>query len=189
MNAARRLVAYHEAGHRVASYRLFPNRVRGRVTIVPDGDSAGHTFEEGMWQTDSTSIERQVVILYAGAVAELRLDRSRVEEIRAGARHDDAVAERLLGGIGLELEPKLRRRAAELVAEHWREVRALAKELLRHQTLSGREAELVCDAAAGGPNADQARRRLKRYRALWNASRASSSRRWLSWVSRPRSRA
>lgn len=177
----RRFVAYHEAAHHVASYRLFPDRVRGRVTIVPEGCVAGHNFEETMWERDPESFKAQVVILYAAAAAELRLDSSLVEEIRAGARADDAMAEELLGGLGLELEPKLRRRAADLVAEHWREIRAVARELLRRETLSGREAELVCDAAAGGPGAAAALRRLKHYRGLRKRARARG---WLSWASR-----
>ena len=44
----RRLTAYHEAGHLVASFRLFPDRVRGHVTIVPDErlEALGHLFQE-----------------------------------------------------------------------------------------------------------------------------------------------
>ncbi len=171
-------VAYHEAGHRVASYRLFPDRVRGRVTILPEGEAAGHCFEEGLWARDRRSIEAQVVMMYAGAAAELLLDRSRTEQVRAGARSDDAVAEELLGGIGLELEPPLRRRAQAFVAEHWSEINEVAKELLSRRFLTGTEAELVCDAAAGGRDAADAARRLKTYRVLRNASRARPS--WLS---------
>ncbi len=165
-------VAYHEAGHRVASYRLFPDRVRGRVTILPSGETAGHCFEEGSWGHDRPSMEAQVVMMYAGAAAELLLDASRTEEVRAGARSDDAVAEELLGGIGLELAPSLRRRATAFVTEHWSEIDAVAKELLRRRVLTGTEAELVCDAAGGGPDAADAAQRLETYRVLRKASRA-----------------
>lgn len=125
------------------------------------------------------SIEAEVAVYYAGAAAELRLDPSRAKWIREGARFDDAIGQILLGVRWLDLEPMVWRRATELVAEHWREIQAVAKELLRRKTLTGREAELVCEAATGGQRGFQALRSLKRYRAL---RRAARPRRWFSWT-------
>jgi hypothetical protein len=158
---------------------LFPDRVRGRVTIRPKGKAAGHCFEEGLWAHDRKSVEAQVVMLYAGAAAELVLDPSRTKEVKAGARCDDSVAEELLGRIGLELEPQLRRRANAFVTERWVEINAIAKELLRRRVLTGTEAELVCDTAVGGPHAADAARRLKKYRAL---RKPGGIRPWFPWA-------
>ena len=124
----------------------------------------------------STSIEAEVMVFYAGAAAELRLlNPSRARWIREGARTDDAIGQRLLGGRWFDLEPQVWRRATEFVAEHWREIQAVAKELLRRKTLTGREAELVCEAATGGQRGFQALRSLKRYRALRRAARPRRS--------------
>ncbi len=47
-------------------------------------------------------------------------------------------------------EPELRQRAADFVAEHWREVEALAAALVKHKKLAGDEASSVVDSTKKG---------------------------------------
>jgi len=61
------------------------------------------------------------------------------------------------------LEEELRARATDFVAEHWREIQAIAPELLKSNTLDDAEAELVLQAAGGD---QEAVGRLATYRRL-----------------------
>ncbi len=170
--------AYHEAGHFVAQYRLTPDDGTERVSIVPGEGTLGHhapasgledhfRLRDGVAEYDPAAVEAEIVILYAGAAADLHLDPSREEEVRAGAGSDDAKAAELLRDhLGRNRERDLRQRAADFVAEHWREIEAVAAELLERKTLNGTEAELILDAAAEGMDVKTA---LEKYRRLADA--------------------
>jgi hypothetical protein len=60
-------------------------------------------------------------------------------------------------------EQELRERSLALTRQHWKEIVALADELLRVRVLDDAEIQAICDAAAGDPDAI---RDLARYRAL-----------------------
>ncbi len=185
-------VAHHEAGHFVAAYHFNPNN-GDEVSIVPSNDGAlGHhtsvyglegqeratTHEErvaleaqfGSGTYDvieeyrPEDVNERVIVLLAGAEAELRLDQRRGSVVRSGARSDMEEVRKLIHAEHLE---DLRARARALVDEHWVEVAAVAAELVKRRRLDGVEAGFICDVARGEPDAEA---HLERYRALLAAT-------------------
>ena len=63
-----------------------------------------------------------------------------------------------------EREKSFRLKSGEMVETHWREIAAVANELLIHQTLDDTEVETIADIAAGVP--DVSLGDLVQYRAL-----------------------
>jgi len=169
--------AFHEAGHFVACCYLTPDHGTTQVSIVPDkkeGSAGHHSRLEGPgpvrgagtmedpFQYDPKEIKNYVVTLYAGAAAELRLDPSRTKEVSAGAEYDDRIAAQWLGdgvpgdhpGLGdATAEKRCRQRAATLVKKHWREIEAIAGELLVQREIDGEVACYILDLVRG--NSDE----------------------------------
>jgi hypothetical protein len=162
--------AYHEAGHFVTRHHLTPEEDPGPVSIIPDAGVDG--FHSAVVPQALDVVPDFITVLYAGAAAELRFDPSRDAEVRSGSRTDDMAAATLLRGgfeglgpgLGEHREEELRERARALVAEHWREIQALATELMKVHWLDGVEAGLICDAASGDQMA--AARLAQRWAAL-----------------------
>ena len=103
--------------------------------------------------------------LYAGGHAERKLDPTREP---TGIWGDEEDATDWLARSGWEhREEELRRQSAELVDKHWREIEAVAAELLERKTLDDTEVELIAEATVG---VDGAANSLQQYRALRAAS-------------------
>jgi hypothetical protein len=175
----REMSAVHEAAHFVAHVRLRPSHVWPmEVSIEKQGSSLGRFVAEGLGEADGLEqAENEIVVLYAGAAAELLKDATRSSIVRGGAASDDRQAEAVMS-IWLAartkkqrqaLQSRLRKRAQTFVRDHWAEVEALATDLLAAGTLDSDEASLIIDAAAGDPDAKIA---LTNHRALMEASRA-----------------
>ncbi len=143
--------AFHEAGHFVAHHYLVPSEVPVRFGIFDDG---GGYYAWGAPPSgepdDPGKMRGRVVAIYAGAAADLRLDPSREEAIRADAKHDDEQATKCLDRLGeLDREVMYRGQARAFVADHWREIQAVAATLLELETLRGDVAEMVLDLVNG----------------------------------------
>lgn len=162
----------------MAQHYLTPNDMAALLTIVPNEEcgSVGHlTRVDGLQDhiRESTpeeraklqmlgasdqsmiaeyhpeDVENEIVILYAGAAAELMFDPSRRRAVRAGARSDDAKARDLLRlYLGRpDREAELRQRAKTLVAAHWHDITVLATALLHQKWFDGAVAECILDIA------------------------------------------
>ncbi|MGI5888737.1 MAG: ATP-dependent zinc metalloprotease FtsH, partial [Oscillospiraceae bacterium] len=69
----KRLTAFHEAGHAVATYYMTPESPVHQVTIIPRGAAGGFTMSLPSDDTDyqtKTQMENQIVVLLGGRVAE-----------------------------------------------------------------------------------------------------------------------
>jgi hypothetical protein len=142
-------IAYHEAGHAVAS--LVCGRVGKlrRVTIVPDPDSGnlGHVMH---WSTPSfrpdvqrdtrtrLRAEAEIVVLLAGGIAERRAtgrapgcgsDHAKAADIALAVSAGDAEATAFMRW--------LTRRTENLVEVCWGAIEAVATELQARKTLRG----------------------------------------------------
>ncbi len=157
----REQVAYHEAGHFVASYMLTPSSYRATVSIRPSREEGteGHCFSEGPWCEEQYLAEP--VIYFAGFAAERRYNPNADPR---GSGLDGEKAREILELLGdVALEDEYRAKADTLIADHWAEVEALAEELLRQETITAPgEAEIVIDIARGEATVED----LARYRAL-----------------------
>jgi hypothetical protein len=179
--------AYHEAGHVVASWCL---RVRvRRATIVPDDDSAGHVKNErekpstyiaidrgDRWRSSRLRLEKRVMVLQAGEVAQLRYNRRSVR--RGHSLNDRFKCVALLLKFTPQ-EEKLDSRlyysrlhyllllkwTASLIKQHWHLVEAVAKALLDRRELSGSQVREVIRAASQNQRDKDSSTRQKESRA------------------------
>jgi hypothetical protein len=164
-----RHIAYHEAGHFIAAYAQGKTSDNGcgkfGVSIVKNGDTLGEVGGEGP-DDDETAWREACVGLYAGFEAELRFDAA-AASAKGHASDDDEKAARFiswLDGDPNTLEMELREQAKALVAKHWREVTAIAEDLLVFRRLDPIEAEFVAAAADGDADAQL---ELHNYRMAW----------------------
>jgi hypothetical protein len=147
--------AFHESAHFVAHHHLLPAEDPCELAI--SGDGTGH-FELGAARGLEHTRER-VIALYAGAAADLLLDPSREQAVRANAARDDREAADWLRSLGeAEREPEYRGRAEALVLEHWREIEVIAAMLLEVGTLRGDVGRMVLDLVNGSDLGSAARR-------------------------------
>jgi hypothetical protein len=152
--------AYHEAGHAAVAFYL--RRAVTRVTIVPDEDKGtlGHVrhtalskalitvFEEGVDERRRDWIEREILIYFAGGLAEKKLT-GRMNHVGMGG--DVRAVEEWASRICYTPEEArayvtwLSKRAEALVNDKvvWSCVEAMARELLKAKTLSGRRARQI----------------------------------------------
>jgi ATP-dependent Zn protease len=148
--------AYHEAGHAVAAFAL--GRGVRHVSIEPDLEkgSLGHcrkhhlpSLKDAEFADDTprhrTRMEREIICFFAGGIAE-RHFRGRRNNVGASRDLTAAVslAECLCGSLK-ETEAYLnwlyiRAENLVLVQHHWAGVQRMAKELLAHRILTGRQA-------------------------------------------------
>lgn len=161
---ARELTAFHEAGHFLAA--LDRGAQVREVTIRPKGNLLGWASSEeglGVGEVADARLRALVVEYYAGHAAQCGRDRRFVGYSRAGAASDDASAERYLRLLPTGAARSCRVEAARLVKRRWREVEAVARALLDREELSGEEAEVIADVAAGRSTAADM--------AAWRAAR------------------
>ena len=132
MSDEREVIAYHEAAHAVISMKLGYKCLY--VTIIPDGDRAGHVCcEDPMIVGQDNKIEHALKVLIAARLAEGKHagstswsdsdDRVRATNLALSATDRDAErAEALINQVIGETR--------ELVEEHWSDIEALARQLL-----------------------------------------------------------
>ncbi len=104
----RKLTAYHEAGHAVAT-RLLPNTDPvHQVTIIPRGRAGGFTMHlptEDKYYATKTEMEEKLIVLLGGRVAEQLV----LEDISTGAQNDldrvSSIARAMVTSYGMS--PKL----------------------------------------------------------------------------------
>ncbi|TWU02361.1 cell division protein FtsH [Stieleria varia] len=148
--------AYHEAGHAVMALSL--GRLIQKITIEPSKTATGISrlglceFRKGRSKASKTLLDDQVLILFAGMVAEARFTG---EYCQAGAAQDLREIRNLLANRASnerQLE-KLQRRMLEKT-EHLlfdetlvRAIESIALELMQKTTISGRAARHLFEHA------------------------------------------
>jgi hypothetical protein len=143
--------AYHEAGHAVIALSL--GRAVQRVTVIPNQRYLGAChLQKSRFKPSKDWLEDEILILLAGMVAESRVTGNLCS---IGATQDLRGVRRLAlmragGDRQVErLERRLLDKTEYLVNDdgHWLAIEAIAKELLIHQTISGRAARHHFDLA------------------------------------------
>jgi ATP-dependent Zn protease len=142
--------AYHEAGHAVVALAL--ERPIHKVSVLPGKDLLGQCqFGKGVSRPSDDWLEREMLIALAGLAAEarhtgeydrlaagrdLRLVRKLAVQ-RAGERQADRLERRMLA------------KTENILADdgNWRAVEAIAAELMKLGTISGRAARHLFDLA------------------------------------------
>jgi Peptidase family M41 len=136
--------AYHEAGHAVIALSL--GRAIQRVTVVPKHRYLGACeFQKSRFKPTKDWLEDEILILFAGMVAESRITGKLCPN---GAAQDLRGVRRLAlmragGDRQVErLERRLLDKTEYLVNDnmHWLAIETIAKELVIHHTISGRAA-------------------------------------------------
>jgi hypothetical protein len=154
--------AHHEAGHAVAA---FYQGIRIRhVTIVPTKDALGHVKNHKvLWATNGMfddsprgvdRAERHIICLFAGPIAQRKFRRA--SRWRRAGGQDFPAATELLVRICDEddecqrLYSKLLWRRAELLVKfYWKDIKAVARELLKRRTLKGNDVVEAINRAHG----------------------------------------
>jgi len=164
--------AVHEAGHAVIGRVL--GLKCGKVTIVPDfrEKTSGVATVHGQWKTyeawekrgkyrDISSVYRgRIIMLMAGAEAEIVC----TGRCRGGDDHD-----RLQIAITMEevaipnddlqrYEQRLRIKTSALIRRHLRKIEHLAKALVEHRTISGRDVDRLLRPVTSPPELERRRR-------------------------------
>ncbi len=149
--------AYHEAGHAVMAVSL--GRTIHKATIVAAKMQSGGTrlgavkIEQGRQKSSRDQLEEEVLILFAGMVAEAKFTGAYCPR---GAASDLRVIEHLLGTRARtekQLE-KLHRRLLDKTEYilgddiHEKAIEAVAQQLLQHQTIKGRLVKHYLNQAA-----------------------------------------
>ena len=139
--------ALHEAAHAVVQYRASGNFV-GLISVIPDQQAGtlGHVTD---YYTDSTcedDLRCRILSCYAGGHADRRTD----GYIAEACSQDDEGAAECLRILGIENEESIMRaESGRLVEIHWKEIEAVADELLERKTLDETELMLIVEIAAG----------------------------------------
>lgn len=138
------LTAYHEAGHAVVAISV--GRSVSKVSIIPKKSKLGVCkMQKGRAKASQDALEADLLILLAGMAAESRM--SGVYNLQ-GAGQDLRDCERLaMSRAGNARQAgKLIKRALDKVQNllssdhHWAAVKAVAKDLLEKEEISGRAA-------------------------------------------------
>jgi len=138
------LTAYHEAGHAVVA--IMVGRSVQKVSIVPNRTRIGACeIKKGRFQPSGDWLEDDVLIMFAGAVAESRLsgryhwqgaeqDLRNIRRLTRSRAGDETRAEKL--------ERRLLAKTEHLLGDDvtWKTVEQIATELLARETISGRSA-------------------------------------------------
>jgi plasmid stabilization system protein ParE len=135
--------AYHEAGHAVIALAL--DRPVHRVSVLPNRERLGQCeFRKGVTRPSDDWIEREVLIALAGLAAEARHTGTYgFEEADRDLRYvRRLILQRSSPRQAERLERRMLSKVEHLLADegHWRAVVAIAAELLKLGTISGRAA-------------------------------------------------
>ena len=151
--------AYHEAGHTAVGFLL--GHSPGKATIIPADTTEGRMRHLDGDDMTAEGMENLVMMLYAGADAEKRVD-SDHDAVKLGATGDNEEAEDYLALLNAT-EDDLRKRAAKLLSDNWRLVELIAAELLIHGTLDYQERDILFDIYRGEMTIQD----IEYYRAHW----------------------
>lgn len=146
--------AYHEAGHAVIALAL--GRPLHRVTIVPGKTHSGVEtlgqcqVKKGRFRPSKDELEDEMIILFAGMVAEARYTKRYCE---SGAAQDlRAIRRFALSRAGGErqvarLERRMLDKTEYLLSDtnYWLAVQRIVAQLLEFNTISGRAARHIFD--------------------------------------------
>jgi len=135
--------AYHEAGHAVIALAL--DRPVHRVSVLPNRERLGQCeFRKGVTRPSDDWIEREILIALAGLAAEARHTGTYgFEEADRDLRFvRRLILQRSSPRQAERLERRMLSKVEHLLADegHWRAVVAIAVELLKLGTISGRAA-------------------------------------------------
>lgn len=169
-------IAYHEAGHYIAAFEYGRHREVEAITIRPDDDTLGRAHRDLDYlhaDVDAGSLESQIVGLYAGWAAHLRLLPEDEDRAHGWAAEDDENAAEYIEWYQEhteesveEIGKRMRAKADALVEKHWSLIEALAEELLEYEYLDFMHCEAVIADAYGEEDAEtflaQERRRRRR---------------------------
>lgn len=153
------IVAYHEAGHAVIMWALgvglnqisvgdFEGKVAG-VAILPHFDPAS------MSKYDWARVEKKMLILLAGELAERAYNELREEDVdeylsvhdrRELAELREKFGEHKFPPIDLS-EKTLKDKADSLIVKHWDRIQALAEKLMSNQEMSGHQAVQIIESS------------------------------------------
>jgi ATP-dependent Zn protease len=142
---SKELTAYHEAGHAVMA--LLMGRSVQKVSIIPSQNRLGAvTMQKGRAKQVQDKLEAEMLILLAGMAAE---GRKSGKYNLVGAGQDLRMVEKLaLSRAGnpkqaTKLIHKTLDKTQHLLSNkaNWAAVKAIAKELLEHESISGRAAK------------------------------------------------
>jgi len=157
MPNSKEATAYHEAGHAVAYFRL-GKRIR-KVTIVPNGEYQGCCFGYGKYPELNGSVEitpgiekkveQEIIILFAGSIAQAKYlgrnprgwskfhDVDTAINLGMGVNGSMKTTEAYLNWLFVATKEMFNQEKT------WTEVGAIAQELLKKKTLSGKEAYAI----------------------------------------------
>ncbi|HEY2786830.1 MAG TPA: hypothetical protein VGJ05_17850 [Fimbriiglobus sp.] len=140
--------AYHEAGHAVVALAL--GRPVHRVTVLPNRDRLGQCeFRKGQFKPTDDWLETEILIALAGLAAEARFtDAYDRDAAHRDLRHARQIALQRATERSLDrFERRMLAKVEHLLADegHWRAVEAIAAELLKLGTISGRAARHLFD--------------------------------------------
>lgn len=170
----RKITAYHEAGHALATWLLLPEHIISKVTIIPSVRGAGGfnlTIPKDTMFTTERQLRANIQVLLAGRAAEELIFGS--NDVTTGASNDIQKASRMIvdyinkfgmdDELGLfstevlseesdpELITKCRTRMNELYAaticlikDNLPLLQAITQELLDKESLSGEDIQRIC---------------------------------------------
>ena len=156
---ARIATAYHEAGHAVMAVSL--GRTIHKATIAPAKIQTGGTrmgavkLERGRRKSGQDWLEDEVLILFAGMVAEAQFTGSRCTQ---GAASDLRAIEKLLCTRAQterqfeKLHRRLLDKTEHLLSDqvHEKAIAVVAEQLLLHETIKGRLVKHYFEQVTGG---------------------------------------
>lgn len=142
--------AYHEAGHAVVALAL--DRPIHKVSVLPGKDLLGQCqFGKGVSRPSDDWLEREMLIALAGLAAEAR-HTGQYDRLAAGRdlRYARKLAVQRAGDRQADrLERRMLAKTENILADdaNWRAVEAIAAELMKLGTISGRAARHLFDLA------------------------------------------
>lgn len=140
MNKKLNHIAYHEAGH--AAMMLIYDKDPAHATITPNEDKLAQVGEIYNEWADS-ELEEAIVVCYAGKEAEIRVGGNGY-----GSQQDNEEAEIYLKATGVS-ERGMRVKTNKILDDHWELVEAIARELLRFETLTNNELHMIYEIYRG----------------------------------------
>ena len=140
MNKKLNHIAYHEAGH--AAMIIIYNKDPAHATITPNEDKLAQVGEIYNEWADS-ELEEAIVVCYAGKEAEIRVGGNSY-----GSQQDNEEAEIYLKATGVS-EVSMRVKTNKMLDDHWELVEAIARELLRFETLTNNELHMIYEIYRG----------------------------------------
>lgn len=142
---SRELTAYHEAGHAVMA--LLVGRSVQKVSIIPSQNRLGAvTMQKGRAKQVQDKLEAEMLILLAGLAAEGRKSgQYNLQGAAQDLRHVEQLALSRAGNPkqATKLIHKTLDKTQHMLSNKstWTAVKAIAAELLEHESISGRSAK------------------------------------------------